>query len=491
MENATADDAPAAPARRALWRTAAERHADRADATVRAAQADIEAQRARDQRKMEQLEAEREHLKIQAELAAARKQLEDKATVERKTKSAALRKKISLAVVLAFANIGVNAAAVLGQVLALVLGLGWQWWAAVPLALVVESVAINVGYFAHDKLIKGYSAVWLRLLSYGIGAGVGWFNYEHNKALAETADFAGVFGVCSLLSPVLWQIYSQWRHWDQMRLQGLLEERALRFTWPRKLLWAGETFFIYRRAVRHNVRDVTEADRRFRPLYEQTRKRPRPAAVPAEAVELADALDRWTHRLRPFSPSEPVAAGDQSATDAATGRDDEPRPTALGRMVRPGNPHPVGYLVAFDLPPRPVARPFGDRLALPPLVGKLSLEGGAPVVEPVADEGVGATDPRPVTDRKRPTDLDRRRAIRFYMQQARKLNPPSKRTLAGWSEFGETWALGCIQEGQQIMIGEGWAFDDRGTPTPPPRPVATTPAATTVNGSVPAGGDRR
>jgi hypothetical protein len=76
----------------------------------------------------------------------------------------------------------------------------WEWWQAVPIALVVESVAVNVGYFAHDKQIKGYSALGLRLLSYGIGAGVGAFNFTHNAAHAVTADFAGVFGAASLLS---------------------------------------------------------------------------------------------------------------------------------------------------------------------------------------------------------------------------------------------------------------------------------------------------
>lgn len=495
QSTSTPTSAPAVPAnpRRRLWRTRAERAADKASAEALAARAGIEAQRAHDQREMERLEAQREHLKLKAELAAEHKRLDDEATVERKSKSAALRKKISLAVVLAFANVGVNAAAILGQVLALVLGLGWPWWAAVPLALVVESVAINVGYFAHDKLIKGYSAVWLRLLSYGIGAGVGWFNYEHNQALEATGDFAGVFGGASLLSPVLWQIYSQWRHWEDMRTQGLLEERALRFPWPRRILWAGETFYIYRRAVRHGVQDVAEADRRFRPDYERmrrTKKRPTPADMPADVASLTGALNRYTEtRIRPGEPLGPVALDDHSATAPATGRDVEPPLSGLGRMVRPGNPRPVGYLVAFELPARPVAQPFGDRLALPPFIGTLSVDEGFPVVEPVADQGADATDSRPVADRKRPTEQDRKRAVRFYINRAKKLNPPSKRDLADWTGFSETWALDRMQEGRQIMAEEGWTFDKNGAPTPPrpvAEPVATAPAPATVNGSSPA-----
>jgi hypothetical protein len=101
---------------------------------------------------------------------------------------------------------------------------------------------------------------------------------------------------------------------------------------------------------------------------------------------------------------------------------------------------------------------------------------------------VVATSPRPVADRKRPDEQDKRRAIRFYVGRAKKLNPPSKRDLAEWTGFSETWALGCIQEGRQQMADQGWTFDDRGTPTPPPdkpRPVATTSVPTTANGDQP------
>jgi hypothetical protein len=116
-----------------------------------------------------------------------------------------------------------------------------------------------------------------------------------------------------------------------------------------------------------------------------------------------------------------------------------------------------------------------------------------PVAEAVAETvangasngEVVATGRGPVADRKRPDEQDKRRAIRFYIGRAKKLNPPSKRVLAEWTGFSETWALGCIQEGQQQMTEQGWTFDDRGTPTPPPEvaePVATTSLPATANG---------
>ncbi|MEU8280170.1 hypothetical protein AB0C08_38345, partial [Microbispora bryophytorum] len=368
---APAPDPQNGSSRLRLFRSRTERAAAAAVAEARAAAAGIETARAHAQIEHERLENERELLKLRAELDADRQRLADQQAARLEEKIAKARqqrwdsirrisRRVSLAVVLAGANVGVNAAAVLGQVLALCIGLGWHWWAAIPLALVVESVAVNVGYFAHDKLIKGYSAFWLRLLSYGIGAGVGWFNYIHNAAHQVTADFAGVFGACSLLSPVLWQIYSQWRHWDEMRSQELLEARAPKFPWTRRILWAGETLFIYRRAVRHGIQSVAEADARFRPDYERTRKaKQQPAVALVEPAGHAAAGDEAVASLRSFDPRAavrrslrraaavvgPLAAGatglptprpvaEQSAVAGSAGR--TPPRRARPRRPRPG-----------------------------------------------------------------------------------------------------------------------------------------------------------
>lgn len=243
---------PATPPPGRRWlRTKEERDADRARARTDAARAAIEEQRARDQLEMERLEAQRELDAVREQLDERRTARQQQAAAKRRT----LRERVSQAVVLATANIGVNGVAVLGQVLALVLGLGWPWWAAVPVALIVESVAVNIGFIAHDKLLHGYSAGWLRALSYGIGAAVGWFNYTHNHGHALTGDYAAVFGACSVLSPVLWQIYSQWRHWQALRDQGMLEARAPKFS---KLRWLipslrGETWQAFKLGVAEGI----------------------------------------------------------------------------------------------------------------------------------------------------------------------------------------------------------------------------------------------
>ncbi|MEU8362290.1 hypothetical protein AB0C27_40360 [Nonomuraea sp. NPDC048882] len=202
----------------------------------------------------------------------------------------------------------------------------------------------------------------------------------------------------------------------------------------------------------------------------------------SEAVILAAALDRNTALRGEVYPMA-VVAGDRSATTAATGRSSETLPVPVSDDAPPISGEGRSWLanlVPWSRPePRPVADDAPDHRSV-----------AEAVTEPVADDGPDAeavaTEPRPVADQKRPDEQDRRRAIRFYIGRAKKLNPPSKRTLADWTGFSETWALSCIQEARQTMITEGWSFDDKGTPIAPrpvAEPVATTPPITSVNGA--------
>ncbi|MGP3914280.1 hypothetical protein [Nonomuraea sp. 10N515B] len=189
----------------------------------------------------------------------------------------------------------------------------------------------------------------------------------------------------------------------------------------------------------------------------------------SEAVELAAALDRYTATRR---PAEPPATDDQPATgrdtaSATPGDGTElPLPPMAGRSWR------LPLLPWTRQARRPVAVEHGDREPVSVPVAEV-------VARPASEGEAVATDPRPVADRKMPDEQDRRRAVRFWVGRAKKLNPPSKRDLAKWSGFSETWAWSCIQEARQSMIDDGWTFDEKGVPQPP-RPVAD-PGAT--NGS--------
>ncbi|MEU6725431.1 hypothetical protein ABZ917_17125 [Nonomuraea wenchangensis] len=423
--------APKRPPRR-LFRTREERAADRARAAAVAAKYAIEQQRAADQREMEALEAEREKAKVRAALDQLAKQEQDQAAAERRT----FRQRISRAVVLATANVGVNAVAVLGQVLALVLGLDWEWWAAVPLALVVESVAVNVGYIAHDKLINGYSAGWLRFLSYGIGAAVGWFNYEHNSGIGAdgaalaTADYAVVFGAASVLSPVLWQIYSQWKHWQQLREQGLLEARAPKFA---KLRWIipslrRETWQAFKVAVAEGIQtpEVAIAEVRSRTAAgtaQELMRQAREALVATHADALRLALAQLAAVFHDLDGEDPKGAEARKSIAA--------------------------FVARFQ--------PF-----VPPL------EFAPPVPQDPENPGDPEPDPEPQKNPRRPSDEDNRKTIQRIVRAIRSGKPvPTKVEVAGWRGFSQKWGWDRIQDAKAELASEGWTFPERDQPIPP------------------------
>jgi len=451
-----------------LFRSAEERAAAKAAALAAREQAMIEVQRARDQREMEELEAEEEKARVRSRLAEQARLQQNQAAEERRT----FRQRISRAVVLASANVGVNAVAVLGQVVALTLGLDWPWWAAIPLALVVESVAVNVGYIAHDKLINGYSAGWLRFLSYGIGAAVGWFNYDHNSSPGAdgqppaTADYAVVFGAASLLSPVLWQIYSQWKHWQQLRDADLLDARAPKFSRARWMLWLGETFYITRRAVRHGVSDRAEAVRRFQPEYERRKRKGRKPAkpLPPAADELTQALDQWAREYRQRGPAVDavrVHPGDQDASNRAT------IPATTNGTDEPTSNRPM-WRTVFAAWTRPELRPD----AAPANGARHTLTVDADLdAEMDAKPAMDATRTRPTDDqdddRPEPTEQDKRRVAKYWVRRVEADEVLSKWGLADRTGFKPTWCGDRIAEGKQILAQKGWIFDERGRPVRP------------------------
>ncbi|WP_326646713.1 hypothetical protein OG884_18985 [Streptosporangium sp. NBC_01755] len=415
---------------RRLLRSRAERAADKAAAEQLAARASIEAQRARDQRELEHLEAEQEKLKVRSQLTAEQGRLAEQETEKRKTRRRHFRSRVSLAVVLASANIGVNAAAVLGQILALMYGLSWEWWQAVPLAVVVESVAVNVGYLAHDKMIKGFSAYGLRLLSYVIGIGVGLFNYSHNSGLTETQDFAGVFGAASVLSPVLWQIYSQWRHWESMREQGLLEQRPLRFPLLRWVIPSlrAETWEAFKYGVAEGVQspEVALAVVRSRNTAGNAQEAIREAERALIAVQ-ADALKLTLTHL------------------AAVYHDldgEDPKGTEARQNI-------ARFMARFT--------PF-----VPPL------DPGQWSPEPATEGHETGTEAGTAKETKKPSEQDNDHARDFVREsiRRRKVVPTA---LAVGDEFGfsKSWGYDRVVEVREELSAKGWVFPNSGPPVSP------------------------
>jgi hypothetical protein len=423
MSTPTTDTSGEQRVPRLVFRSREERAAAKAAALALRERALIEAQRARDQREMEALEAEQEKARVRGQLAEQAKQEKTQEAEERRS----FRQRISRAVVLASANVGVNAVAVLGQVLGLTLGMGWPWWAAVPVALVAESIAVNVGYIAHDKLINGYSAGWLRALSYGIGMAVGWFNYSENANVPLTKEYALVFGACSLLSPVLWQIYSQWRHWQQLRSQGLLEARAPKFA---KLRWIipslrSETWQAFKLAIAEGIQspDVAISEVRARTLTGTARDTLRDAReelVHAQADALRLALVQLAAVAHNLDGEDPK--GTEARQNIAT------------------------FLARF--------RPFI------PAVDLTESGGGSPPSPEPAKE--------PAEERRMPTEQDNQRAKKYVINAVKRSKTvPTKTAVASRFGFSDSWGYDRVVDAKRELEDAGWTFDAKGNPVEP------------------------
>ncbi|GAA3039584.1 hypothetical protein [Streptosporangium longisporum] len=434
MEHAT-DTAPAAPERAEpprRWRSLAERRAD-------AARARIDEQRAR-------LQAERERLETEAEHARLRALLDEQTTTaatKRRNHRRTLRQRVSLAVVLAAANVGVNGAAVLGQILALMYGLKWEWWQAVPLAVVVESVAVNVGYLAHDKMIKGFSAYGLRLLSYAIGVGVGVFNYSHNSGLSQTEDFAGVFGAASVLSPVLWQIYSQWRHWETMREQGLLEQRPLRFPLLRWVIPSlrSETWAAFKHGVAEDIRS------------------PQVALAEIRAMSATDAAWRGIGDVRAglvdvqgnvLTVAELVIA-EMDARDAVNTSAPIEAPPIVTREITQA----VTELVTAEAAPGNDEVNTSATIECTPEPSAADL---TPVTGAVTSDAADADDDEQDSDRVRPDEQDNRNAEKWIRGCIRNGRTPTYGDVAERYKFSRGWARLRVQAARAEMTTKGYRF---------------------------------
>jgi hypothetical protein len=126
---------------------------------------------------------------------------------------------------------------------------------AVAVAVTIESIGVYLAFEAHSALMAGDAALRLRLGSYLVGLLAGTLNYWHfaPTPVHPTAE-AVTFGVLSAVSPWLWAIRSRSLSREQLRAQGLIDPRSVKFTsaqwlwFPvqslralRQAVWAGET----------------------------------------------------------------------------------------------------------------------------------------------------------------------------------------------------------------------------------------------------------
>jgi hypothetical protein len=156
--------------------------------------------------------------------------------------------------------IGVNALALGGQVGFATDHLGWGLPQAILFGAVLESIALYIGWHAHQALMSGDSAIKLKAASYLMGAVVGGLNYDHFSGPDWSPTTKSVvFGMLSMVSPWLWAMHGRHANRKRLRELGLVDERAPHFSGGRWVHFPVQTWGALRWGIANNIQDPTAA----------------------------------------------------------------------------------------------------------------------------------------------------------------------------------------------------------------------------------------
>lgn len=211
------------------------------------------------------LEAEAEQLaavRLEAERTRtiAARAANDAAEAKRRRNEAAQRERAVRELIrrrlVATAFAGVSLVAFGGQAASYAIGANWFAPAAIGVALVVEAIALALGWLAHEAKLDDDPAGGLQVGSYLVAGYVAMLNYWHWSGpdwspTPEAALFAG----CSAVAPWLLHAYTQRTYAAKRRAEGNPLERAPRFSRLSWLLWFRPTFGAFRHAVRTGESD--------------------------------------------------------------------------------------------------------------------------------------------------------------------------------------------------------------------------------------------
>ncbi|WP_431976199.1 hypothetical protein [Micromonospora haikouensis] len=133
---------------------------------------------------------------------------------------------------------------------------------AVGVAVAAESVALYVGWHAHDALLQAAhtTATRLRRASYAIALVMAGVNYSHfaGEHLAPTA-LAVILGVLSSLSPWLWGLHTRRMQQVQLLRKSLVDETGAVFDPARRRAFPIRSWLARRWSIDNNVREPRAA----------------------------------------------------------------------------------------------------------------------------------------------------------------------------------------------------------------------------------------
>lgn len=163
----------------------------------------------------------------------------------------------------------VNALAVYGQLAYAMEHIAPEAWLlparvalSIGFAAAVESVALYVGWHAHDALLlRSHStARALRRWSFVIAACVAAMNYAHFALPGMKPTAAAVaFGMLSLLSPWMWGLHSRRAARIQLLKERRVDDAGAEFSSTRKRAFPIRSLKAYRWSIDHNITDPVAA----------------------------------------------------------------------------------------------------------------------------------------------------------------------------------------------------------------------------------------
>lgn len=223
----------------------------------------------------------------------------------------------------------VNSAAVYGQIAYAYSDIapaawdtGYRLALSVLFAAAVESIAVYVGWHAHDALLSKATATAARLrrASYMLAAAVAGINYAHFAAPGMRPTAAAVaFGLLSLLSPWLWGLHTRRAQHVQLATAGVVDCTGATFSAERIRAFPFRSWAARRWSIDHNVTDPAAAWSGY-----NTARTARTAAYPSGRVATAWAALRGalpnpapTVVPDPPKPTRPRPARTTAASPAA------------------------------------------------------------------------------------------------------------------------------------------------------------------------------
>ncbi|WP_320069744.1 hypothetical protein [Micromonospora sp. RTGN7] len=181
---------------------------------------------------------------------------------------------------------------------------------AIGVATAAESVALYVGWHAHDALLAGArtTAARLRRASYGIALVMALVNYSHfADALLEPTALAVILGVLSSLSPWLWGLHTRRAQHVQLVREDLVDVTGATFDPARRRAFPFRSWLARRWSIDQYVREPRAAWEGYRAHRAAQR-----AAAPTGRIRAA-----WRALLgRAPAPTQPEPAEPEPAQPA-------------------------------------------------------------------------------------------------------------------------------------------------------------------------------